>query len=194
MRVFSLTIATDVLRLVDDDRDASEVATRMGGSNGGREMKSMKSRQKHLPAMRLGHCPSARPLLLPFVRRIHSWHLSPSLPLYPRPQGTWATWRERERNIMLCFYRHGKEYHVGSVTQQTSHVVSVQQSRLFTCCACEGPLLEPLCLRHSLSAFLMQFHPVAESDATRRDCLWPLRLQPMGSVSQWWSCIETSAS
>ena len=37
MRVFSLTIATDFLQLVDDDRDGSEVAMRMGGSNGERD-------------------------------------------------------------------------------------------------------------------------------------------------------------
>jgi len=35
----------DVLRLVDDDRDGSEVTTGMGGSNGESEMNS---RRKHL--------------------------------------------------------------------------------------------------------------------------------------------------
>jgi len=37
MRVFSLTIAVDVPQLVDDDRDGSEVATRMGDGNGKRD-------------------------------------------------------------------------------------------------------------------------------------------------------------
>ena len=112
MRVFSPTIAVDVLRLVDDGRDGSEVAMRMGGSNG----EKMKSRRNQLWGNVLGYCLGARPLshLYPLFDQSTSGH-RPRLFLWPN-----------------C---HGNEYHVGSVSH---NMASMQPPRLFTRCAREA--------------------------------------------------------